>query len=110
MKKLLILLCATIGVLGTSCTPQNRAVENPFIEAANTETIDIKKICLSDTATVLHINAYYRPKEWIRIDSKTYLQVDSVKYPIAGTEGIQLDGLAARVQRALGCLTVRLKR
>lgn len=93
MKKLLILLCATIGVLGTSCTPQNRAVENPFIEAANTETIDIKKICLSDTATVLHINAYYRPKEWIRIDSKTYLQVDSVKYPIAGTEGIQLDSL-----------------
>ena len=93
MKKTLILICAAIGMLAASCTPQNRTVENPFIEAANTETLDIAKIDLSDTATVLHINAYFRPKNWIRIDSKTYLQADGVKYPVTGTEEIQLDSL-----------------
>lgn len=92
MKKMPILICA-IGALFASCTQRNRTVENPFIEAANTETLDIAKICLSDTATVLHMEAYFRPKNWIRIDAGTYLQADGKRYPVTGTEGIRLDSL-----------------
>lgn len=92
MKNLLILICAA-GAFIAACTPQNRTLEDPFIEAANTETLDIAKICLSDTATVLHMEAYFRPKNWIRIDAGTYLQADGAKYPVIGSEGIQLDSL-----------------
>ena len=40
----------------------------------NTTSIEVSKIILSDTATVLHIYAKYRPKNWIRIASESYLQ------------------------------------
>jgi len=90
MKNLLLTICA-FGALAAGCTPQNRTVKDPFIEAANTETLDIAEVCLSDTATVLRMEAYYRPKYWIRIASDTYLLADGVKYPVTGTEGIRLD-------------------
>ena len=62
MRNLLFLIAAALGALLPSCTPANRVVENPLIETANTRTLDIVKVELSDTATVLHVNAYYRPK------------------------------------------------
>ena len=64
MRNLLFLIAAALGALLPSCTPANRVVENPLIETANTRTLDIVKVELSDTATVLHMNAYYRPKNW----------------------------------------------
>ena len=60
MRNLLFLIAAALGALLPSCTPANRVVENPLIATANTQTLDIVKVELSDTATVLHMNAYYR--------------------------------------------------
>ena len=57
MRNLLFLIAAALGALLPSCTPANRVVENPLIETANTRTLDIVKVELSDTATVLHMNA-----------------------------------------------------
>ena len=65
MKNLLILITAAAGTFLSSCTPADRVVENPLIETANTRTLDIVKVELSDTATVLHVNAYFRPKNCI---------------------------------------------
>lgn len=62
MRNLLFLIAAALGALLPSCTPADRVVENPLIATANTRTLDIVKVELSDTATVLHVNAYYRPK------------------------------------------------
>ncbi|WP_295912394.1 thioredoxin domain-containing protein [uncultured Alistipes sp.] len=92
MKKLL-LTALVAGMLLASCTPRNRVVENPLIGAANTMTLDIPKIELSDTATVLHVDAYFRPRNWIRIDAGTYLAADGQKYMLQGSEGIQPDSL-----------------
>ena len=75
MRNLLFLIAAALGALLPSCTPANRVVENPLIATANTQTLDIVKVELSDTATVLHMNAYYRPKNWIVISSDSYLPV-----------------------------------
>lgn len=68
-------------------------MENPLIGAANSNTLDFPKIELSDTATVLHVNAYFRPRNWIRIVKETYLQVGEEKYILTGSEGITPDSL-----------------
>ena len=56
-------------------------------------TLDFPKIELSDTATVLHVDAYFRPHNWIRIDAGTYLLADGQKYMLQGSEGILPDSL-----------------
>ncbi len=93
MKNSLLLTMMTVGVCLASCTPANRVVENPLIGAANTMTLDFPKIELSDTATVLHVDAYFRPHNWIRIDAGTYLLADGQKYMLQGSEGILPDSL-----------------
>lgn len=60
-------LMATAAVwLATACTQRDKCVENPLIEASNTMTLDISKVELSDTATVLYTDAYFRPHYWIK--------------------------------------------
>ena len=93
MRNLLFLIAAALGALLPSCTPANRVVENPLIATANTRTLDIVKVELSDTATVLHMNAYYRPKNWIVISSDSYLQIPARKFMLTGAEGITPDSL-----------------
>lgn len=93
MRNLLFLIAAALGALLPSCTPANRVVENPLIETANTRTLDIVKVELSDTATVLHMNAYYRPKNWIVISSDSYLQIPARRFMLTGAEGITPDSL-----------------
>ena len=93
MRNLLFLIAAALGALLPSCTPANRVVENPLIATANTQTLDIVKVELSDTATVLHMNAYYRPKNWIVISSDSYLQIPARRFMLTGAEGITPDSL-----------------
>ena len=93
MRNLLFLIAAALGALLPSCTPADRVVENPLIETANTRTLDIVKVELSDTATVLHVNAYYRPKNWIVISSDSYLQIPARRFMLTGAEGITPDSL-----------------
>ena len=62
MKKLLLLLpVAALGALLTSCTPRERVVEAPFIEVATTTILDVVKVSLCDTATVLDVEAWHTP-------------------------------------------------
>lgn len=64
----------TLLVWLASCGPNNKTVEYPLIETANTNALDIAKVELTDSATILHTDAYYRPHNWIRISSESYLQ------------------------------------
>lgn len=77
----------------TSCGPNNKTVEYPLIETANTNTLDIAKVELTDSATILHTDAYYRPHNWIRISSESYLQAGGKRYMLTGAEGITPDSL-----------------
>lgn len=92
-KMTLLALAATAWLGTTANTPVPQSVENPFIESANTMTLDIAKVELSDTATVLYTDAYFRPHYWIKISSESYLQADGKKYALKGTQGIEADSL-----------------
>ena len=81
------------AIFTISCTSGTRTIENPLIDTASTFTLDISKVEISDSATVLYINADYIPHYWIRISSDTYLAAKDKKYPMTGTDGIQADSL-----------------
>lgn len=68
-------LSLIIGLL-LYCTVQakNRVIEEPPFCVRNTTSIEVSKVVLSDTATVLHIYAKYRPKYWIQISAGSYLK------------------------------------
>ena len=44
----------TLLVWLASCGPNNKTVEYPLIETANTNALDIAKVELTDSATILH--------------------------------------------------------
>ena len=52
-----------------------------------------QKVTLSDVATVLDIDASFRPGFWIRVVSDTYLLAEGQKYMIRSGKGIELDSL-----------------
>ena len=72
MRQTLLLIVGLI--VGCTVQAKNRVIEEPPFCVRNTTSIEVSKIILSDTATVLHIYAKYRPKNWIRIASESYLQ------------------------------------
>lgn len=88
MKHLVTLL--TVFFCCITLQAKERVVERPAFTAWSSTTIEIDKIVLSDTATVFHINAYLRPKFWIRIDEKSYLSANNQKFPIKTGDGIEL--------------------
>lgn len=92
-NKLIFSLAAALLLFFASCGRQDKTVEYPLIELANTQTLDIAKVELTDSVTTLHVNAYFTPHYWIRIDSKSYLQADGEKYALTDAEGIRPDSL-----------------
>ena len=56
-----IALTAATATIAASCSRTVKTVDYPLIETANSTTLDIAKVELSDTATVRHVNARYIP-------------------------------------------------
>ena len=92
-KKIAFAAALAVLLFAVSCGPRYKCVENPFIESSNTMTIDISKVELTDTAAILHADAYFHPHYWIKISSESYLQADGRKYALTGTQGIDADSL-----------------
>lgn len=82
-----------LAFMAMSLTAQNKIVERPASVHSNTTIVEIERVVLTDTATVLDIAAFYRPKWWIKITSDSYLLADGKKYMIRRGEGISLDSL-----------------
>ena len=61
MKKLLFLLC----LLSWSALNAQKTINRPPFIAKATETIEIAAVHLSDTATVIDVDAKFTPKYWI---------------------------------------------
>lgn len=72
---------------------QNKTVEVPPFGFANTKTLEIRKVSLSEEETLLEVDAFFTPDEWIRIASDTYLKAGDKKYKIQKGESIVLDSL-----------------
>ena len=97
MKTTKFLIVAMLMLLSAGVKAKDRVVELPPAVFSNTRSVEIGKVTLSDTATVLDIAAFYRPGWWIKIASDSYLLADGKKYMIRSGEGIDLDSL-------FGCL------
>ncbi|MDR1154890.1 MAG: TlpA family protein disulfide reductase [Bacteroidales bacterium] len=95
MKNLKNLIIITLCVWGLyNCSPERPAVvERPVFDLSSGPTLEIDKIEMSDSATVFHIDAYFRPHNWIRISKDTYIRESggSDKLQVVWTEGINLD-------------------
>ena len=90
MKRLLFILPMFFAAI-TACTPQNRIIENPFIAITNTKNLDINKVELRDTVTVVDFS--YRGWQGARfkIVKDSYLQVGDEKFVTTAVEGIKFD-------------------
>lgn len=89
MKGRIAVSALAIWALG-ACQDGPRTVENPLIETANSLTLDITRVELTDTATWLQVDAY-RAKDWIRITSDACLQAEGQTYALTGTQDITPD-------------------
>lgn len=92
MKKVLFVLSAVLCLAACSQKPHRGTIEAPLYEVRNTNTIEVSRIDLTDSTTVLHIEARFRPHWWIKIVSSTSLADENGnQYPIVSADGIELD-------------------
>ena len=77
MKNFGILLLAMVSC----CLLQakDRVVKQPPFIARSSSTIEIDRVVVSDTATVLDVKAFFRPHNWIQISNESYLLADNGK-------------------------------
>lgn len=79
-------------LLLASCTPENRVIEHPVYTARNNDVIEVSKVSLTDSTTVLDIQATFTPGYWIKIVSNSLLTDNNGNnYPITSSIGIDLD-------------------
>ena len=66
-----------------------KVVNYPTSESTNTDILEVKQVELTDTATIVHFNAYYIPKYWIQV-SKNIQLVDEkgASYTLQKADGI----------------------
>lgn len=83
----LIVLLFLVG-----CSPKNNIIEKPVFITKNTQAIEVNKVVLTDTTTVLDILANGIPHTSIRIASTSKLIDDKGKvYPLLSGIGIEPD-------------------
>mgnify|MGYP003303249648 FL=1 len=92
MKRLLHILSAVMCLAACSQKPHRGTIDAPLYEVRNTKTVEISRIDLTDSTTVLHVEARFTPHWWIKIVSSTFLADEKGnQYPIVSAEGIELD-------------------
>ena len=91
MKNIYLFIMGILLVL-SGCTPENRVIDKPVFLASNTTSIEVSKVTLTDSTTVLDIFARFTPGYWIKIASSSTLTDDKGNtYPIQAGIGIELD-------------------
>ena len=87
MKKILPALLLLLFVFVISCKDKT-IIENPPFSIASNQNIEIEKVELRDSVTILHFRAY---SAMIRVEKSTHIVADGKKYAITGAEGIELE-------------------
>ncbi|EJW99581.1 protein containing Redoxin domain protein [gut metagenome] len=86
--------CAGIGVLlSTQCTQPapEKVIVKPQILAVNNQVLEIDSIVRTDSNTVFHMQAFFRPNYWIKIDPQTFLTDNLGRtYSVQKSAGIPL--------------------
>lgn len=66
-------LCICLLLLAGFQVAGQRVVEHPAFDGRTTETRNMIRVELSDTATVFQMEAVYRPNWWVMVDSSTFI-------------------------------------
>lgn len=67
-----------------------KVVHYPTSESTNTDILEVKQVELTDTATIVHFNAYYIPKYWIQVSPNCKLVDDKGGiYALKKADGIK---------------------
>lgn len=91
MKKLFA-MCMAAALLVCACSsPKERTIEMPAMAAVNTTDLDVKKVELTDSNTVLTMNVNFRPGWWIRIAGTSKIVADGKEYAMLTADGITPD-------------------
>lgn len=88
--KRIIGLSLLLVIIASGCGHETNVVEYPAVDFYTTETLDINRIELTDSTTVLHFSAVYIPKFWIRLDKGTHIVADGRKLPCIGSDRLAL--------------------
>ena len=86
-------LILAILLLAGACTPKEKTINFPTVEASTTTAVIIEKVEMTDSLTTLHMRGYNLPGYWIKVVSETHLEADGKSYEMVGTEGINVDEL-----------------
>ncbi len=90
MRKATQILVLLLCLAGTLSAKQRIVERPPFISWSST-TIEIDKVVMSDTETVLDVKAFYYPNSWITIAEGSFLRDNEGQvYPIRSGIGIML--------------------
>lgn len=88
-KSVLSLLVALMAIVAVSCSQnRNRTVDNPNIVYCNNSALDIRKVELTDSSTVLYCHSDFIPGMWISIAPESFIQADGTKYALVSADGI----------------------
>jgi len=91
MKKLIFLTCCIAGLF--SCSQKRPAViERPIFEVSNATMLEIDKIEMTDSATILHFDAFFEGG-WITLNDFTFIRESGSdeKLMVTGSEGLNLN-------------------
>lgn len=90
MKRIINLLIV-VAVMMVSCSPAHRIIDDPLIETTSSNILDVTRVELTDTATIVHLEAHYLPGWWVMPLRAMCLRVDGEKYIATRIEGANFD-------------------
>lgn len=91
-QKIAIIFIAIWAMLLGSCQSENKVIEKPIYLTRNTTSIEVSRISLTDTTTILDVIANGMPNNVLKIAKTTTLTDNQNKvYPILSGKGIELD-------------------
>lgn len=89
MKNRIIFLVTNLALcVAVNVPAESRVIEYPIIGYANGNILDIARVELNDSVTVLDFNAYFQPNKWIKIISGSYIMAYGKRYSLKSAEGI----------------------
>ena len=79
-----------VGIL-VACQPRERVIDYPAFQAKNSASLEISRIVLNDTATVIYADVEQYPGGWARVDAGIYILANGQKYFALKSEGLKLN-------------------
>ena len=90
MKNYVFLLLLSTTIL--SCQPQRPStIDNPAFDTWSGDVLEITKVETTDSATILHIDAFFRAGWWIQIAPDSYIKESGTDEKLLMTKAIGIE-------------------